>query len=274
MTENTQPAAPTDRPLEGRIALITGASRGLGAAVAERYAMAGAHVILLARTVGGLEETDDRVKAVGGTATLVPHDLADLDKLDSLGQQIYERFGRLDILVGNAGLLGNISPMSQQKPRDWDRVMTVNVSANQRLIRNCEPLLKLSTAGRAIFVTSRAARRIRGYWGAYATSKAALEAMVKTWAMEIENSRIRANLVDPGALRTRMRATAYPGEEKDLQTPPEAIAELFVDLALPGLTANGEIFVAQTAPQAPAHGHDHHGPDHHGHDHGPGCGCH
>lgn len=271
MTDTPDAPAPSepvdgDRPLDGKIALITGASRGLGAAVAERYARAGAHVILLARTVGGLEETDDRVKAVGGTATLVPADLTELDKLDSLGKQIYERFGRLDILVGNAGLLGNIAPMSQQRPKEWDRVMTVNVSANQRLIRNCEPLLKLSPAGRAIFVTSRAARKIRGEWGAYATSKAALEAMVKTWAMEIENSRIRANLIDPGALRTRMRGQAYPGEDKAMQTPPEAIAELFLDLASPGLTANGEIFVAQPAPQAQAGG------DHGGHQHGPGCG--
>lgn len=231
--------------LAGRIALVTGASRGLGYAVAKRYAAEGAHVIAVARTVGGLEELDDEIKALGGTATLVPLDLTDGPKVDQMGGAIAERFGRLDIMVANAGLLGQLSPMSHQDPDTWEKVMAVNVNANWRLIRAFDALLRASDAGRAIFVTSRAARAIRAYWGAYATSKAALDAMVKTYAAELEKTNLRANLLDPGALRTAMRAKAYPGEPPGTANPPDAITDLFVRLASPDCTDNGKLFEAQ-----------------------------
>lgn len=234
-----------DGRLAGRIALVTGASRGLGYAVAKHFAAEGAHVIAVARTVGALEELDDEIKALGGSATLVPLDLADGEKIDQMGGAIAERFGRLDILVANAGMLGQLSPMSHQDPKGWEKVMGLNVNANWRLIRSLDALLRASEAGRAIFVTSRAARAVRAYWGAYATSKAALDAMVKTYAAELDKTNLRANLLDPGVLRTAMRAKAYPGEPPEQQTPPEEITDLFVRLASPDCTANGEIFEAQ-----------------------------
>jgi len=230
-----------EKRLVGRIAVVTGASRGIGAAVARRFAAEGAHVVLVARTVGGLEEVDDAVRAAGGAATLVPLDLADLDRIDPLGPALYERFKKLDILVGNAGLLGTLGPLSHHDAKLWDDVFKVNVTANWRLIRTLEPLLRLSDAGRAIFVTSGAAQMAQAYWGAYATAKAALEAMVKTWAAELAKTTIRVNLLSPGPIRTAMRAEAFPGEDPLSLRPPEAILQSFVDLAAPDCARHGEI---------------------------------
>ncbi|HEX2114480.1 MAG TPA: SDR family NAD(P)-dependent oxidoreductase [Alphaproteobacteria bacterium] len=227
--------------LAGRIAVITGASRGIGAAVARRFATEGAHVVLIARTVGGLEELDDAIKSAGGSATLVPLDLRDLDRIDPLGPALYERFGKLDILVGNAGLLGTLGPLSHHDAKLWNEVMAVNVTANWRLIRTLEPLLRRAEAGRAIFVTSGAAQKAQAFWGAYATSKAALDAMVRTWAAELASTKVRVNLLSPGPIRTAMRADAFPGEDPSTLRPPEAVTDAFVELALPTCTRNGEV---------------------------------
>lgn len=236
MTDN-----PTGR-LAGRVALITGASRGIGAAVAKRFAAEGAQVILTARTVGGLEEVDDQIRKAGhGNATLVPLDLAKGAEIDKLGPAILERFGKLDILVGNAGQLGTLSPMGHIDPPVWERVFTVNVTANWRLIRICEPLLKLSPAGRAIFVTSTVAQGQHPYWGAYAASKAALESMVRTWAGELGQTNIRANLLNPGRTRTRMRAEAFPGEDPLSVKPPEDVAAVMVPMASAEEIRQGEV---------------------------------
>lgn len=236
-----------DKPLSGRVALVTGASRGIGAAVAKRLAAAGAHLVITARTVGGLEEVDDAIRAAGGAATLVPLDLRDLDRIDPLGPQLLQRFGRLDVLVANAGLLGTPGPLSHHDPELWDEVMAVNVTANWRLIRTLEPLLKMSDAGRAIFVTSRAGRDPKAFRGAYGTSKAALDMMVKTWAAEMEITNVRVNLVSPGKVRTAMRARAFPGEDPMTLPTPEQIAEGFVPLALPSCTRHGEIVELQSS---------------------------
>jgi len=231
----------TDGRLAGRIALITGASRGIGAAVAKRFAAEGAHVVLIARTVGGLEEVDDAVKAVGGTATLVPMDLAAAgDGIDQLGGHLFQRFGRLDILVANAAILGALSPLGHIDPGHWDRVVATNLTANWRLIRSLDPLLRHAPSGRAIFVTSGVARRVVPYWGAYAVSKAALDMMVGIYASEVENSNLRVNLINPGATRTRMRAQAYPGEAPESLVPPEAHTEAFVRLAEASCTLHGQ----------------------------------
>lgn len=227
--------------LEGRIALITGASRGIGAAVARRFAAEGAHVVLVARTVGGLEETDDEIRRAGGAATLVPLDLAEFEKIDQMAAAVFQRFERLDVLVGNAALLGTITPMGHIDPQEWQQVFDVNVTANWRLIRMFDPLLRRAEAGRAIFVTSGIARGVFPYWGAYAASKAALEMMVKTWAGEITRTKIRANLLDPGVVRTRMRARAFPGENPDTLKPPEAVTDAFVALAAADCTRHGEV---------------------------------
>ncbi|NVJ90541.1 MAG: SDR family NAD(P)-dependent oxidoreductase [Methylocystaceae bacterium] len=229
------------RALEGKIALITGASRGIGRAVALRYAQEGAHVILVARTVGALEEIDDEIKAIGGAATLVPMDLREFDKIDQMGQALYDRFGKIDILVGNAGVLGDMTPMAHLKVKMWNEVMDVNVTANWRLIRSIEPLLRQSDAGRAIFLSSGTTKGPRAFWAAYAVSKAALENMVQTWAMELGKTNIKANLIDPGATRTRMRAQAYPGENPDTLKEPEVLTDLFVELALPTCDKQGEV---------------------------------
>jgi NAD(P)-dependent dehydrogenase (short-subunit alcohol dehydrogenase family) len=230
--------------LSNRIALITGASRGIGAAVAERFAAEGAHVILAARTVGGLEEVDDRIRAAGGTATLVPVDLADFDKIDQLGLSIFERFGKLDILVGNAAMLGNLSPIAHYDPKLWGKVLDLNVTANYRLIRSFDRLLRASDAGRAIFVTSGVARAPTAYFGAYAASKAALEMVVKMYAAEVAKSNLRVNLLDPGVVRTKLRAQGFPGEDPMSLRPPESIADRFVELAAPACTRHGEVISA------------------------------
>ncbi|HVH79633.1 MAG TPA: SDR family NAD(P)-dependent oxidoreductase [Stellaceae bacterium] len=227
--------------LAGKIALITGASRGIGAAVAERFAQEGAHLVLAARTVGGLEEVDDKVRAAGGTATLVPLDLRDFIKIDELAAAIYQRFERLDILVGNAAEFGTFSPLSHIDPTLWQEIIDLNLTANWRLIRAMEPLLRAAEHGRAIFVTSGIARAPRAYWGPYAVSKAGLEVLVKTYAAEIEKTRVRANLIGPGVVRTRLRARVFPGEDPMDLPPPESVAEAFVHLALPECERNGEI---------------------------------
>ena len=227
--------------LEGRIALVTGASRGIGAAVAKRYAAEGAHVIAIARSSGGLEKLDDEIKALGGSATLVPLDLMEYDQIDQLGGIIAERFGKLDILVGNAGLLGTLGPVAHAKPKDWDKVMAVNVTANYRLIRSFDPLLRESDAGRALFVTSGVTLREppKAYWGPYAVSKAALETLVNTYAAEMEKTSVRVNLVDPGIVRTAMRKEAMPGEDASKLPAPESITDLFVELAEVKVSAHG-----------------------------------
>lgn len=232
------------RPLEGRIALVTGASRGIGAAVAERFAAEGADLVAVARTVGGLEELDDRIRERGGRATLVPLDLADGAGIDRLGGAIAERHGRLDILVGNAAELGRLGPIAQFSPQEWQPVIDINLTANWRLIRAFDPLLRAAEAGRAIFVTSGAARASKAYWGAYAVSKAALEALVKTYAAEIARTGVRANLLDPGIVRTRMRARAFPGEEPLSLPEPSAVTDRFVELASPAWRANGQVVAA------------------------------
>lgn len=230
----------SSQTMSGRVALITGASRGIGRAVATRFAAEGAHVILIARTVGGLEEVDDEIKAAGGEATLVPCDLTDFEAIDTLGPALLERFERLDVFVGNAGALGMMTPLSHYDAKVWHEVFDVNVHANWRLIRTLEPLLRRSEAGRAIVVTSGAASNPRAFWGAYAITKAAVETMAKVWASELEKSNVRVNILNPGATRTGMRAAAFPGEDPETLKTPEDIAGKFVELASPEWTANGE----------------------------------
>jgi len=232
--------------LAGKIALITGASRGIGAAVAERFAREGAHLILGARTVGGLEEVDDVVRAAGGSATLVPLDLRDFIKIDELAGILFDRWGRLDILVGNAAEFGVFSPLGHIDPAVWSEVIDLNLTANWRLIRAMDPLLRAAPAGRAIFVTSWVGRIAHPYWGPYAVSKAGLEMLVKIYAGEIAQTPVRANLIDPGMVRTRLRARAFPGEDPSRLPPPESVAEIFLELALPQSTRNGEVIVMAT----------------------------
>jgi len=229
--------------LSDKVALITGASRGIGAAVAVRFASEGAHLVLAARTVGGLEEIDDAVRAIGGSATLVPVDLRDFIKIDELAARLCERWGRLDILVGNAAEFGVFSPLGHIDPKTWAEVVDLNLTANWRLIRAMDPLLRAAPAGRAIFVTSRVARRAFPYWGPYAVSKAALEMLVKIYAGEVAKTRARVNLLDPGMVRTRLRARAFPGEDPRKVPPPESVADLFLELASPECTCNGEIVI-------------------------------
>jgi len=236
----------TEQPLAGRIALVTGASRGIGFAAACALARAGAHVVATARTKGGLEELDDAIRAQGGSsATLLPLDLRQGDKIDAIGPSIFQRFGRLDVLVGNAGMLGRLAPLGHFPEREWLDVFAVNLHANWRLIRSCERLLHASDAGRAVFVSSGIVRSNRAYWGAYAASKAALESMVKVWAEEVANTPVRANLLDPGAVATRIRAEAFPGEDPATLPGPEAIGPAILALCLPSETRNGQVVRAQ-----------------------------
>ncbi len=230
--------------LAGRIALITGASRGIGEAVARRFAAEGAHLVLVARTTGGLEEIDDRIRAECGedaAPTLVTLDLTDEDGIDRLAGAIAERFRRLDVLIGNAGILGTMTPMHQIDPGEWQRVLDINLTVNWRLIRAFDPALRASDAGRAVFVSSGAARGARPYWAGYAVSKAALESMVLSWAAENAQTTMRINLIEPGATRTAMRAAAYPGEDPMTLQTPDDVAGLFVDLAEPGCSRHGEV---------------------------------
>jgi NAD(P)-dependent dehydrogenase (short-subunit alcohol dehydrogenase family) len=225
--------------LSGRIALVTGASRGIGRAAALALAKAGAHVILVARTVGGLEEADDEIQAAGGTATLVPMNLRDSEAIDRLGASIFERWGRLDAFLGNAGVLGQLTPLAHLEPKTFQEVMEVNVTANWRLLRSLDPLLRQSDAGRVLFVTSGAARKHTAYWGAYSMSKAALESLALTYAAECEGSKIRVNLINPGPMRTAMRKKAMPGEDPSTLPSPEEITPKIVEMLSPGFVQNG-----------------------------------
>jgi len=228
--------------LKTRIAVVTGASRGIGRATALALARAGAHVIALARTQGGLEELDDEIKAAGGTATLVPADLKDFAAIDRLGAAIFERWKKLDILIGNAGVLGRLSPLVHIEPKTWEEAMTVNVTANWRLTRSLDPLLRQSDAGRAVFVTSGAAQKCNAYWGTYSVSKAALEALVKTYAAEVATTQVRANLFSPGPTRTKMRAQAFPGEDPETLPSPETVANQLIEMASPRFGDNGTVW--------------------------------
>ena len=230
------------KPLTDRIALVTGASRGIGAATARALAVAGAHVVAVARTVGGLEELDDAIRNAGGTATLVPLDLTDYGGIDRLGAALHERYGRLDVLVGNAGLLGVLSPLSHVEPKAWDDTLAVNVTANWRLIRAMDPLLRASHAGRAVFISSGAASNVRAYWGPYAVTKAALEVLARTYAAETATTAIRVNLVNPGATRTKMRASAMPGEDPMTLDTPDQVAAEVVRLCLPDFQETGRLY--------------------------------
>jgi NAD(P)-dependent dehydrogenase (short-subunit alcohol dehydrogenase family) len=227
--------------LQDRVAVITGASRGLGAALAERFAAEGARLVLIARTPGGLEEVDDKVRAAGGEATLVPLDLREGAAIDQLGGALAERFGRVDVLVGNAAELGVLSPVGHIEPEVFERVMALNLGANFRLIRALDPLLRAAPAGRAIFVTADVALYPRQYWGAYAASKAALEALAMAYAAETERTKLRVNLIDPGPMRTKLRAQAYPGEDPRKHPEPASLTDRFVDLADPACERHGEL---------------------------------
>ncbi len=221
-----------ERPLAGRIALVTGASRGIGRAAAIALATAGARVVAVARTQGALEELDDVIRAeTGERATLVPMDLANGDGIDQLGLAIHQRRQRLDILVHAAAMLGGLIPVAHMDPPRFDRLVQVNLTATYRLIRSLEPLLRQSAAGRAIFLTSGVAARPKAFWGAYAASKAGLEALVRCWADEIDTTRVRAALLDPAVMRTRMRAEAFPGEDPETLPDPSEIGPLIVELA-------------------------------------------
>ena len=228
--------------LSGKTALVTGASRGLGRAAALALAKQGAHIIATARTQGGLEELDDEIKAVGSSATLVPMDIVDYPAIDRLGAAIFERWKKLDILIGNAGLLGKLTPMPHIEPKSWDDVMAVNVTANYRLIRSMDPLLRLAPHGRAIFMTSGLAYKCFPYWGTYSISKAALEAMVKTYAAEMETSSVRTNCFSPGPTRTKMRATAMPGEDPMSIPSAEDVAAQIVPMCLESFSDNGAVY--------------------------------
>jgi NAD(P)-dependent dehydrogenase (short-subunit alcohol dehydrogenase family) len=232
----------TSPPLAGRIALVTGASRGIGQATALALAKAGAHIIAVARTVGGLEELDDAIKAFNGSATLVPLDLKDYAGIDRLGLALHERFGRLDVLIGNAAILGPLSPLSHVEARAWEEVMAVNVTANWRLICAVDRLLKMSDAGRVVFVSSGVTALVTAYWGPYTVSKAALEALARTYAAESRSTNIRVNVFAPGANRTRMRAQAMPGEDPMILETPDKPAAKIVELCAPDLSENGKLY--------------------------------
>jgi NAD(P)-dependent dehydrogenase (short-subunit alcohol dehydrogenase family) len=231
--------------LKGRIALVTGASRGIGYFTALELAKAGAHVIATARTVGGLEELDDAIKAVGGTSTLVPFDLADMEAIDRLGASIFERWGKLDILVANAGILGVISPLGHIEAKVFEKVMMTNVTSVWRLIRSVEPLLTRSDAGRALIFSSGAGYKAPAFWGAYAISKAAVDTMGRIWAAETDHTPLKVNLVNPGATRTAMRAQAVPGEDPETLPHPQEVAEKILFLASPELKDTGRMFVVR-----------------------------
>ncbi|MFA5949722.1 MAG: SDR family NAD(P)-dependent oxidoreductase [Hyphomicrobium sp.] len=227
--------------LEGRIALVTGASRGLGRAVALALAREGAQVVAVARTTGALEELDDEIRAIGGTATILKLDLRAGERIDQVGPALYQRWKKLDIFVGAAGILGPLSPLPHVTADAWSSVMDVNLNANWRFIRTLDPLLRLSDAGRALFVTAGAASADTAYWGPYAVSKAGLEALAKTYAEEVANTPVRVSILDPGPMRTAMRAKAFPGEDTRLLTDPFDVAPLAVELVLPVPQANGTI---------------------------------
>lgn len=240
-----------EKDLSDRIVLVTGASRGIGYAAAREAGRRGAHVIAVARTVGGLEELDDEIQQAGSTATLVPLDIRDGDGIDRLGKSIFERWGRLDGLIGNAAVLGVITPLAHLEPKDVEQALAVNVTANFRLIRALDPLLRASTSGRAVFVSSGAARSARAYWGLYAATKAALEAIIKAYAAEVANTPVKVNAFNPGAVRTRMRAKAVPGENPETLPLPEVVAPRLVDMVAPSFGENRVLFDVQTGQTSP-----------------------
>jgi NAD(P)-dependent dehydrogenase (short-subunit alcohol dehydrogenase family) len=224
-----------------RVVVVTGASRGIGNALARALGAEGAHVVAVGRTTGALEALDDVIRTVGGKATLVPLDLTDYLAIDRLGAALFERYRRLDAVVGNAGVLGDLTPVGHIEPKVWDEVLAVNLTANWRLIRSFDPLLRLAPAGRAVFVTAHVAREPRPFWGAYAASKAALESMVGTYAEEMKDTPVRVSLFDPGATRTRMRAKAMPGEDPAALPTPETVAKAILPMLLPSWTDNGRL---------------------------------
>jgi NAD(P)-dependent dehydrogenase (short-subunit alcohol dehydrogenase family) len=231
-----------NKPLADKVALVTGASRGIGAATALHLAEAGAHVVAVARTVGGLEELDDKIKAAGSTATLVPLDMKDYDGIARLAPALNERYGRLDVLIGNAGILAIPSPLDHIDQKTWDDVFAVNVTANWHLIRALDPLLKKSDAGRAVFITSGLAWMARAYFGAYAVSKAALDILVRTYATERDDSNVRVNLFSPGQTRTRMMAVGFPGIDPETLPPAEEVTKAIVPLCLPSCMETGKVY--------------------------------
>ena len=230
------------KPLADRITLVTGASRGIGAATALKLSEAGAHVVAVARTLGGLEELDDQIRAAGGSATLVPGDLKDFAAIDRLAGALLERYGRLDVLVGNAGILGPLSPLGHVPPQAWDDVLAVNVTANWRLIRALDPLLQKSAGARVVFVTSGVTTRAIAYWGPYSVAKSALEMLARIYAAENATTKLRVNLFNPGPIRTRMRAQAMPGEDPASLEPPANVAEKIVELCLPTFQETGRLY--------------------------------
>ncbi len=227
--------------LRGQVALVTGASRGIGRAVALELAKHGAHLVLIGRTQGALEEVDDEIRKLGESATLLPLDLRKGETLDPLGPTLQQRFGRLDILVHNAGALGKLTPAGHIVPKDFDECVAVNLTATFRLIRTCAPLLVLAPAGRAVFVTSTVASAPRAFWGAYGATKAGMENLVLSWAQEVEKTPLRINLFNPGGTATRMRAQAFPGEDPNTLPQPADVAPALVTLCLPGMQAHGTL---------------------------------
>lgn len=247
--------APHSGSTDARVVVVTGASRGIGYTVAKAFGQAGAHVVAVARTVGGLEDLDDEIKSAGGSTTLVPLDLKDHDAIDRLGLALYERFGKVDVVVGNAGILGTITPLAHLKPNVFDDLMAVNVTANYRLIRSFDPLLRQSAAGRAVFITSGRSNKAKPFWGGYAASKAAMEALVRTYAAETINSAIRVNLLTPGPIRTAMRAKAVPGEDPSVLATPDSVVAPVLALTDPSFNETGIIYNGPTGaimrPQPP-----------------------
>jgi len=240
----------SDLPLTDRVALVTGASRGIGAAVALELARLGAQCVLVARTQGGLEETDDAIRtATGRGATLLPFDLQKQEKeIDMLGPSVVERFGRLDVLVHAAGALPKLTPVAHVEPRDWNEVVAVNMTSAWRLIRTCDPPLRASDAGRAVFLTSAALGSHTPYWGMYAASKAGMESLVRTWAQEVARTPLRVNLADPGVVATKLRAHAFPGENPDSIAQPADVAPGIAALCLLGERRQGAMVGIGRAP--------------------------
>ena len=232
----------SEKRFDGRLALVTGAASGIGKAVALALAAEGAHVIATGRKKRGLEALDDDINKLGGTATLVPLDLRKPDGIDELGGEIFSRWKKLDILVASAGILGPLSPLSHVQPKQWQDVMDINITANFRLIRSMDALLRASDAGRAVFITSNITASNRAYWGPYATAKAALEMMALTYAAETRQSKLKVNLVNPGATRTKMRAEAYPGEDPNTLPAPDEIAKKILTMLTPGFDKTGQRF--------------------------------
>jgi NAD(P)-dependent dehydrogenase (short-subunit alcohol dehydrogenase family) len=230
------------KPLSDKIALVTGASRGIGAALALELAKAGAHVVAIARTTGGLEELDDKIKAEGGSATLVPLDLKDSDGIARLALALNERYQRLDVMVGNAGILGSLSPLAHVEPKLWNDIFAVNVTANWQLIRTMDPLLQRATDGRVVFVTSGLSWMAQAYTGAYGATKAALDAMARTYAAETASTNVRINLFSPGQTRTRMLASGWPGLDMDRVPAPEDVVKAIVPLCLPNCNETGRVY--------------------------------